>query len=119
MKSSTGANSFKEFLIFAGKIIMVHTVTYFVFGLIMSNLFDYGRIFEQEVIRDFMRPIGSSAVFLGPLLQPIRGFLFAVVLWPLRETIVAHKRGWLILWGIFVVFGILGTPAAAPSSLEG
>jgi hypothetical protein len=119
MKSSTGANSLKEFLIFAGKIILVHTITYFVFGLIMSNLFDYGRIFQQEVIRDFMRPIGSSAAFLGPLLQPIRGFLFAMALWPLRETIMGHKRGWLILWGILVVFGILGTPAAAPSSLEG
>ncbi len=63
----------KGFLIFAGKVALVHTLTYFVFGLIMSNLFDYGRLFQQEVIRDFMRPIDSSSVFLGPLVQPIRG----------------------------------------------
>ena len=109
----------KRFLAFAGKVVVVHTVTYFIFGLIMSNLFNYGRLFEQEIIRDFMRPIHSSYVFLGPLVQPIRGLLFAFVLWPLRNAIVERKRGWLILWGIFVVFGILGTPAAAPSSLEG
>lgn len=109
----------REFLIFTGKVALVHTVTYFVFGLIMSNLFDYGRLFQQEIIRDFMRPIDSSSVFLGPLVQPIRGLLFALGLWPIRRTIVENKHGWLILWGIFVIFGILGTPAAAPSSLEG
>ena len=29
------------------------------------------------------------------------------------------KRGWLVLWNIVIVFGILSTPAAAPSSIEG
>jgi hypothetical protein len=100
-------------------VALVHTVTYFVFGLIMSNLFDYGRIFQREIIRDFMRPIDSSSAFLGPLVQPIRGLLFALGLWPIRRAIVESRRGWLILWGIFVTFGILSTPAAAPSSLEG
>jgi len=119
MNQLSGESHPKDFLYFAGKVIVVHTVTYFLFGLIMSNVFDYGRIFQQEIIRDFMRPIDSSSVFLGPLLQPIRGFLFALGLWPFRKTILEHKRGWLILWGIFIVFGILGTPAAAPSSLEG
>ncbi|MGB9800798.1 MAG: hypothetical protein ACPLUL_11965 [Thermanaerothrix sp.] len=119
MQQSTGASSTKEFLIFAAKVVLIHTATYFVFGLIMSNVFDYGRIFQQEVIRDYMRPMGSSAAYLGPLLQPLRGLLYAAALWPLRRTIMTHKRGWLILWGIFVIFGILGTPAAAPSSLEG
>lgn len=109
----------KRFLVFLGKVVVVHTVTYFVFGLIMSNLFNYGRLFEQDIIRDFMRPIHSSFVFIAPLIQPLRGLLFALALWPLRDPIIGRKRGWLILWGLFVVFGILGTPAAAPSSLEG
>jgi hypothetical protein len=29
------------------------------------------------------------------------------------------QRGWLILWSIFLVFGILAPPAAAPCSIEG
>lgn len=112
-------SNFKEFLSFTGKAVLVQTITYFIFGLIMSNLFGYGRLFQQEVIRDFMRPIDSPYIFFGPLIQPIRGLLFAIGLWPIRNTILESKRGWLILWSIFVVFGILGTPAAAPSSLEG
>ncbi len=119
MKQQMEEGHLREFLIFAGKVVLVHTVTYFVFGLVMSNLFDYGKLFQQEIIRDFMRPIDSPLVFLGPLVQPIRGLLFALGLWPIRRTIMGSKRGWLILWGIFVMFGILGTPAAAPSSLEG
>jgi len=112
-------SNFKEFLGFAGKAAVVQTITYFVFGLVMSNLFGYGRLFQQEVIRDFMRPIDSPSTFFGPLIQPIRGLLFAIGVWPIRKIILESKRGWLILWGIFIVFGILGTPAAAPSSLEG
>jgi len=112
-------SNFKEFLGFAGKAAVVQTITYFVFGLVMSNLFGYGRLFQQEVIRNFMRPIDSLSTFFGPLIQPIRGLLFAIGVWPIRKMILESKRGWLILWGIFIVFGILGTPAAAPSSLEG
>ncbi len=112
-------SNFKEFLGFVGKAAVVQTITYFVFGLVMSNLFGYGRLFQQEIIRDFMRPVDSPYVFFGPLIQPIRGLLFAIGLWPIRKTILESRRGWLILWGIFIIFGILGTPAAAPSSLEG
>jgi len=119
MKEPTQEGHLSSFLAFVGKVVVVHTVTYFVFGLIMSSLLDYGSLFRQEVVRDFMRPIESSYVALGPLIQPVRGFLFALPLWPIRRSITENRRGWLILWSIFLVFGILGTPAAAPSSLEG
>ncbi len=109
----------KEFLGFAGRVILIHTASYFLFGIIMSNLFDYRTLFRAEVIRNFMRPMDSPYVFFGPFLQPLRGLLFAVGLWPLRRAIFESKRGWLILWSIFVIFGILSPPAAAPSSLEG
>jgi len=114
-----GKSNIREFLGFAGRAVLVQTVSYFLFGLIMSNVFDYGTLFQQEVIRDFMRPIDSPYIFFGPLIQPIRGLLFAIGLWPLRKTIFENKHGWLILWSIFVIFGILSTPAAAPSSVEG
>lgn len=114
-----GRSNLREFLGFAGRAMLVQTVSYFLFGLIMSNIFNYRALFQQEVIRDFMRPIDSPYTFLGPLIQPIRGLLFAVGLWPLRKTIFENRYGWLILWGIFVIFGILSPPAAAPSSLEG
>ena len=70
----------KAFLHFMGKVVIVHTVTYFLFGMIMFQLFDYGQLFQQEIIRDFMRPIDSSYVLMGPFLQPVRGALFALAL---------------------------------------
>jgi hypothetical protein len=113
------ANSIKGFGGFAGKSMLVQTLTYFAFGLIMSAVFNYGELFQREIIRDFMRPIDSRWVMAGPFLQPIRGFLIALAIWPLRGFIFDRKNAWLILWGIFVVFGILTPPSAAPGSIEG
>ena len=112
-------NDWKTFLGFALRVIIAHTLTYFVFGLIMSNVFDYGEIFRREIIRDYMLPVGEHNVLAGPFLQPLRGLIFAIGLWPLRSFLVERKRGWLILWGLLVTIGILSTPAAAPGSIEG
>ena len=87
-------------------------------GMIMSNIFDYSELFKQDIIKDFMRPYNSPQVTIGPYLQPLRGGLFAIALWPIRSMLLEKKRGWLILWGIFVVFSILSTTAAAPSSVS-
>jgi hypothetical protein len=45
--------------------------------------------------------------------------LFALALWPLRDLFLAKKHGWLMVWGLFLVFGILSTTGAAPCSIEG
>jgi hypothetical protein len=58
-------------------------------------------------------------IVLGPFLQPIRGLIFAIGLWPLRGFLIEKKRGWLTLWGLLVTIGILSTPAASPGSIEG
>lgn len=112
-------NSWKTFFAFALRVIIVHTLTYFVFGIIMSNVFDYQEIFTREIIRDFMIPYDEHNITLGPFMQPIRGLIFAIGLFPLRGFLVEKKRGWLILWGLLVTIGILSTPAAAPCSIEG
>lgn len=112
-------NGFRPFWPFALRVIIAHTLTYFIFGMIMSNVFDYGEIFQREIIRDFMLPIDEHNVILGPFLQPLRGLIFALGLWPVRNLLVEKKRGWLVLWGLLVTIGILSTPAAAPCSIEG
>jgi hypothetical protein len=108
-----------RFFSFSIKTMIIHTATYFAFGIIMSNVFNYKDIFNLPVIRDFMRPIDSPFVLAGPFLQPIRGFLYALVLWPIRNIFLEKKYGWFSLWSIFLAIGILGTPAAAPCSMEG
>jgi hypothetical protein len=112
-------SSWKTFLMFAIRVMIVHTITYFIFGLLMSNIFDYGEIFKREIIRDYMIPMDEHNIVLGPFLQPLRGLIFAIGLWPFRDFLIEKKRGWLYLWGLIVTMGILSTPAASPSSIEG
>lgn len=111
-------NTLREFGQFALKVIIVHCVTYFLFGLVMSNLLHYEELFQREIIRDFMLPLNSRSL-LGVLMQPVRGLLFAVALWPIRSAILQMRHGWLSVWLIFLVFAILSTTSAAPSSIEG
>jgi hypothetical protein len=112
-------NNWKTFLAFTLRVIIAHTLTYFIFGIMMSNVFDYGEVFKREVIRDYMLPIDEHNVLMGPFMQPVRGLIFAIGLWPLRTLLLGKKRGWLTLWGLLVTLGILSTPAAAPGSIEG
>jgi hypothetical protein len=109
----------KPFLGFALRVILAHTLTYFIFGMLMSNVFHYGEIFRQDIIRDYMLPMDAGNVILGPFMQPVRGLIFAIGLWPVRGLLIERKRGWLILWGLLVTLGILSTPAASPGSIEG
>jgi hypothetical protein len=50
-------NNWKTFQMFAWKVIIAHTLTYLIFGMVMSNVFEYGEIFQREIIRDYMLPI--------------------------------------------------------------
>jgi len=115
---STKSN-WKDFLMFAVRVMVVHTITYFIFGILMSNVFDYAQVFQREIIRDYMIPMDEHNIVLGPFLQPLRGLIFAIGLWPFRDVLIEKKRGWLYLWGLIVTLGIVSTPAAAPSSIEG
>jgi hypothetical protein len=87
--------------------------------LIASNVFHYANAFKQEIIRDYMLPMDQHNILIGPFMQPVRGLIFAVGLWPLRSFLIEKKRGWLTLWGLLVTVGILSTPAASPGSIEG
>jgi hypothetical protein len=87
-------------------------------GLLASTLFDYPSWWNSEWMAHY-RPMDSPLVALGPALQPIRGLILAVVLYPFREVILESERGWLKLWGLLVGIGILSTYAAATGSVEG
>jgi hypothetical protein len=76
-------------------------------------------LFAETDLRFLMRPTTDPVVMAGPLLQPIRGLLFGALLFMLRETFFSMQWGWLRLWLVLVVFGILGAPGPVPGSLEG
>lgn len=103
---------------FVIRVIVLHAATYFAAGIVAASTIDYAKLFEQPVIRDYMVPFGSVAVFMGPLVQVIRGLVLGLVLLPLR-SVIGKSKGWVWLWLLLVGVGIVSTSAAAPSSIEG
>ena len=101
------------------KTIVTHTVTYFIMGLLASTILDYPRFFAETSLNLFMRQTDDPWVMAGPLFQPIRGLLFGIVFYLLREPFFGKKHGWLLIWVVLVVVGILSTFGPAPGSVEG
>lgn len=101
------------------KTIVVHTITYMAAGITAYNLGNYEQTFSEPPLSFLMLPTSDPMVMAGPLFQPIRGLIFALALFPLREVLFAAKRGWLTLWWLLVALGILSTFGPSPGSLEG
>jgi hypothetical protein len=101
------------------KTIVAHTLTYFLVGLVSSIVFNYAADFARPELRTFMRQIGDPIIALGPALQPIRGILFALAFYPLREILFKRKNGWLVMWWLLIALGILSTFGPASGSVEG
>ena len=101
------------------RTVVVHTVTYFVAGLAALTLLRYDRLFVVPQLASYMRPTDDAWVMAGPLFQPIRGVLFGSVVYLLRESLFGQKRGWLVMWWMFVALGIFSTFGPAPGSVEG
>jgi hypothetical protein len=101
-----------------GKTIVVHTVTYFVVGVLAYTLGNYERAFSEPPLSYFMRPTSDPVVRAGVLFQPIRGVIFALAFYPLRSVLFA-KRGWLVLWWLLLALGVFSTFGPAPGSVEG
>ena len=103
----------------AVKTSVAHTVTYFLMGLLASTLFSYAGQFALPYLACWMRQTNEPLVMAGSLLQPIRGLIFALVFYPLRETFFTKKNGWLLMAWTLVALGILATFGSAPGSIEG
>ena len=101
------------------KSIVAHTLTYFVVGLVASTVFDYASGFAEEHMRTWMRQTSDPVVALGPALQPLRGILFALAFYPLREIVFGRRNGWLVIWLLLVTLGIFSTFGPTPGSVEG
>ena len=103
----------------AAKTIVVHTVTYFIAGLLAFTLGGYAQTFAQPPLSYFMRPTTDPIVMAGPLFQPIRGLVFALALYPLRSVLFEKERGWLVLWWLLLALGVISTFGPAGGSIVG
>ncbi|RIK79736.1 hypothetical protein DCC62_04985 [candidate division KSB1 bacterium] len=112
-------NSQPSFLALAAKTIVAHSVTYFFMGILASTFLNYAERFARPEMACWMRQLDDPLIMAGPLFQPIRGLIFALAFFPLREILFGKKNGWLIMWWTLVALGILSTFGPPPGSLEG
>ena len=101
------------------KTIVVHTITYFLMGILSFMFFDYSTQYADTSLRLLMRQTSEPLVMAGPLFQPIRGVLFGIAFYLLRETLFDKKNGWLVTWVVLIIIGVLSTFGPAPGSIEG
>ena len=99
------------------KTAVCHTLTYFVMGLLAAYFLNYAAVLNAP--NSGMRPMTDPWVMAGPLLQPLRGILYALIFYPLRECLFGRKYGWLLMAWMLIGLGILGTFAAPAGSIEG
>jgi len=79
-----------RFLSIAAKTIVSHTLTYFLMGAPAAHCLNYSA--EMARPESGMRQITDPGVMAGPLFQPLRGFVFALVFYPLRQCFLAEKN---------------------------
>jgi hypothetical protein len=101
------------------KTIVVHTVTYFIAGILAFTINDYKTMYAQPPLSYLMRQTNDPIVMAGSLFQPIRGVLFALAFYPLRGILFDRPRGWLTLWWLLLALGVLSTFGPAFGSVEG
>jgi len=97
--------------------MVCHTITYMTMGALAAYFLNYAAVMSRP--DSGMRPYTSAWVMAGPLFQPIRGLLFALVFYPLRKCLFGRRNGWLLMGWMLIALGILGTFGPAAGSIEG
>jgi hypothetical protein len=110
------SHSFREIAV---KSVVVHTVTYVAAGVVAFLVLDYASWFADPRVAAYMRQTNDPMVMAGPLFQPIRGLLFGVVFFVLRDVVFRPRTGWRALWLTLLIVGILSPFGPTPSSIEG
>jgi hypothetical protein len=106
-----------RFLPLALKTIVSHSITYFIMGALAAHFLNYAATMARP--ESGMRQITDPWVMAGPLFQPLRGLVFALVFYPLRECLFGRKYGWLLMGWMLIALGMLSTFGPASGSIEG
>ena len=104
---------------FALRVTAAQIVTYFVAGAAAFFFLDYRGQFVSQALSCYMLPVDAPIVALGPILQVVRGLIFAAALYPFRQVFLSSPRGWLLLWGLMLGLAVLSPTGPAPGSIEG
>lgn len=101
------------------RTIISHTVTYFATGIVASILLGYSTRMIQPDIASIIRKITDPILIASPLFQPFRAALLAIVFYLFRDVLFSNRKGWLKMWCLLVVIGILTPFSASWGGIEG
>lgn len=101
------------------RTVITHTVTYFATGVVASILLGYAARMTRPDVAPIIRNITDPILVASPLFQPIRAALLAFVFYLLRDVLFSNRNGWLIMWFMLVVIGILSPFSASWGGIEG
>jgi hypothetical protein len=97
----------KSFAFFTSRTIVVHTVAYFVAGM-LAYFIQWGGVYGGSVMRTYMKTPSEYAPWVIPS-QILRGFILAVALYPFLGRILELKRwGWLSVSSLCLLIGTIG-----------
>lgn len=101
------------------RTIITHTVTYFATGIVASIILGYATRMTRSDVAPIIRKMTDPILMASPLIQPVRAALLAVVFFLLRDVLFGNRKGWLVLWCMLVVIGILTPFSASWGGIEG
>jgi hypothetical protein len=105
---------------FVTRFITIHLIIYIICLLICLFVTDYKQAISlDEIFSQIFREIDTTQLFMIPLIQIIRSFLIAAVIYPFHSVIIHENYGWIKL---FLLLFVLTGPAASIigiGSLEG
>jgi hypothetical protein len=70
-------------------------------------------------VAPIIRKMTDPILIASPLFQPFRAALLAIVFYLFRDGLFGHRKGWLNLWCLLVVIGILTPFSASWGGIEG
>ena len=101
------------------RTMITHTVTYFAVGVLAAILLDYSTRMIRPDVAPIIRKMTDPILMAGPLFQPFRALLLAVVFTLFRDILFGNRKGWLNMWCLLVVIGILTPFSASWGGIEG
>ena len=101
------------------RTIVSHTVTYLTTGVVFSILLGYATRVIRPDVAPIIRNMTDPILMSSPLFQPIRGALLAIVFYLLRDVLFGNRKGWLVMWCMLAVIGILTPFSASWGGIEG
>lgn len=116
----------KQFLVYVGKVIVAHVVTYLILGAITYQITKQFYEGANPIFSTFMRTQAEPDLWRHVITwfipgQILRGLLIAAVLYPFFNTLKEWDfwKRFFSIAGLYIVLGYWASTVAAPGTIDG